>query len=56
MNELEQYLSEFGLYADVWTDDEGLHVHDWDTDECSVFAHESILKKFANTLSHPVTR
>lgn len=40
MNELEQYLSEFGLYADVWTDDEGLHVHDWDTDECSVFAHD----------------
>ena len=40
MNELERYLSEFGLYADVWTDDEYLHVHDWDTDEYSVFAQD----------------
>lgn len=29
MNELEQYLTEFSVYVDVWTDDEGLHVHDW---------------------------
>ena len=37
MNELEQYLTEFSVYVDVWTDDEGLHVHDWDTDECLSF-------------------
>lgn len=40
MNELEQYLSEFGLYVDVWTDEEGLHIHDWDTDKCTVFAND----------------
>lgn len=40
MNELEQYLSEFGLYVDAWTDNEGLYVHDWDTDECTVFAND----------------
>lgn len=34
MNELEQYLSEFGLYEEV------LHIHDWDTDDCVVFAHD----------------
>lgn len=40
MNELEQYLSEFGLYVDVWTDEDGLHTHDWDTDECLLFASD----------------
>lgn len=40
MNELEQYLMEFSVYADVWTEEDGLHIHDWDTDECSVFAHD----------------
>lgn len=40
MNELEQYLTNFSLYVDVWTDDEGLYVHDGDTDECLSFEYD----------------
>lgn len=40
MNELEKYLTNFSLYVDVWTDEEGLYVHDWDTDECLSFEHD----------------
>lgn len=50
MNELEQYLTNFSLYVDVWTDDEGLYVHDWDTDECLSFAHDVDFEEVRETV------
>lgn len=42
MNDLERFLRDRNADADTWIDDEGLHVHDWDTDRCLVFdANES---------------
>lgn len=37
MNDLERFLRDRNANADTWIDDEGLHVHDWDTDRCLVF-------------------
>lgn len=37
MNDLERFLRDRNADADTWIDDEGLHVHDWDTDRCLVF-------------------
>lgn len=50
MNELEQYLTNFSLYVDVWTDDEGLYVHDWDTDECLSFEHDVDFEEVRETV------
>ena len=42
MNDLERFLRDRNADADTWIDDEGLHVHDWETDRCLVFdANES---------------
>lgn len=42
MNDLERFLRDRNADADTWVDDEGLHVHDWETDRCLVFdANES---------------
>lgn len=42
MTDLERFLSNRNADADTWIDDEGLHVHDWETDRCLVFdANES---------------
>lgn len=37
MTDLERFLSNRNADADTWVDDEGLHVHNWDTDRCLVF-------------------
>lgn len=37
MNDLERFLRDRNADADTWIDDEGLHVHDWETDRCLVF-------------------
>ena len=37
MTDLERFLSNRNADADTWVDDEGLHVHDWDTDRCLLF-------------------
>lgn len=37
MNDLELFLRNRNADADTWVDDEGLHVHDWETDQCLVF-------------------
>ena len=37
MNNLERFLRDRNADADTWVDDEGLHVHDWDTDRCLLF-------------------
>lgn len=37
MNDLERFLRDRNADADTWVDDEGLHVHDWETDRCLVF-------------------
>lgn len=50
MNELEQYLTNFSLYVDVWTDDEGLYVHDWDTDECLSFEYDVDFEEVRETV------
>lgn len=42
MNDLERFLRDRNADADTWIDDEGLHVHDWETDRCLLFdANES---------------
>lgn len=42
MNDLERFLRDRNANADTWVDDEGLHVHDWETDRCLLFdANES---------------
>lgn len=42
MTDLERFLRDRNADADTWVDNEGLHVHDWDTDRCLVFdANES---------------
>lgn len=42
MTDLERFLSNRNADADTWIDDEGLHVHDWETDRCLLFdANES---------------
>ena len=42
MTDLERYLRDRNADADTWIDDEGLHVHDWETDRCLLFdANES---------------
>ena len=42
MNDLARFLRDRNADADTWVDAEGLHVHDWDTDRCSLFdANES---------------
>lgn len=42
MTDLERFLRDRNADADTWIDDEGLHVHDWDTDRCLLFdANES---------------
>ena len=35
MTDLERFLSNRNADADTWIDDEGLHVHDWETDRLS---------------------
>lgn len=50
MNELERYLTNFSLYVDVWTDDEGLYVHDWDTDECLLFVSDVDFEEVRETV------
>lgn len=37
MNDLERFLRDRNTDADTWIDDEGMHVHDWDTDRCLLF-------------------
>lgn len=37
MTDLERFLRDRNADADTWVDDEGLHVHDWDTDRCLLF-------------------
>lgn len=37
MNDLERFLRDRNADADTWIDDEGMHVHDWDTDRCLLF-------------------
>lgn len=37
MNDLEKFLSNRNADSDTWVDDEGLHVHDWETDRCLLF-------------------
>lgn len=37
MNNLERFLRDRNADADTWIDDEGLHVHDWETDRCLLF-------------------
>ena len=37
MNNLERFLRDRNADADTWIDDEGMHVHDWDTDRCLLF-------------------
>ena len=37
MNDLERFLRDRNADADTWVDDEGLHVHNWETDRCLVF-------------------
>ena len=37
MNDLERFLRDRNADADTWIDDEGLHVHDWETDRCLLF-------------------
>lgn len=42
MTDLERFLRDRNADADTWVDDEGLHVHDWDTNRCLLFdANES---------------
>lgn len=42
MTDLERFLRDRNADADTWVDDEGLHVHDWETDLCLLFdANES---------------
>lgn len=37
MTDLERFLRDRNADADTWVDDEGLHVHDWETDRCLLF-------------------
>lgn len=37
MSDLERFLQNRNADADTWIDDEGLHVHDWDTNRCLLF-------------------
>jgi len=37
MTDLERFLRDRNADADTWIDDEGLHVHDWETDRCLLF-------------------
>lgn len=37
MNNLERFLRDRNADADTWVNDEGLHVHDWETDRCLLF-------------------
>lgn len=37
MNDLERFLRDRNADADTWIDDEGMHVHDWNTDRCLLF-------------------
>ena len=37
MNDLEKFLRDRNADADTWIDNEGMHVHDWDTDRCLLF-------------------
>ena len=42
MTDLERFLRDRNADTDTWIDDEGLHVHDWETDRCLLFdANES---------------
>lgn len=50
MNELEQYLTNFSLYVDVWTDEDGLYVHDWIPMNAYRLNMMLTLKKFAKQL------